>query len=251
MDSNKTIVFITGASGGIGFETASLFATISSYHVIVGARSIEKGEKAVSEIKSQKPQGTISFVQIDVTDDKSINDAAAAVEKDFGRVDVLINNAGIISHAESLRGQLRETFETNTIGAAVVSQTFSPLLLSSQKAKMINISSGLGSITLTLDPKSPYYKAPAPAYMMSKAAMNMLTAYESARLGDQGVKVWSYCPGYVVTNLTGTGEKGVQERIARGAKSPKESADGLLAIVEGKRDADVGMFLHKDGIYGW
>jgi len=251
MDSSKTIVFITGASGGIGFETASLFASISSFHVIVGARSVEKGEKAVSEIKSQKPQGTISFVQIDVTDDKSINDAAATVEKDFGRVDVLINNAGIISHAETLRDQLRETFETNTIGAAVVSQTFRPLLLKSQKAKIINISSGLGSITEMLDPKSPYFKAAVPAYMMSKAALNMLTAYDSAHLGDKGVKVWSFCPGYVVTNLTGTGEKGVQDRIARGAKSPKESAEGLLAIVEGKRDADLGKFINKNGIYGW
>jgi len=166
-------------------------------------------------------------------------------------VDVLINNAGIISRAKSLRDQLRESFETNTIGAAVVSQAFSPLLLKSQKAKMINVSSGLGSIALTMDSSSPYYKAPAQAYMMSKSAMNMLTAYDYARLGDQGVKFWSYCPGFVVTNLTGTGEKGRQERIARGAGSPKDSANGLLAIVEGKRDADVGKFVHQNGIYGW
>jgi NAD(P)-dependent dehydrogenase (short-subunit alcohol dehydrogenase family) len=226
-------------------------STSSSYHVIVGARSVEKGEKAVSEIKSQKPQGTISFVQLDVTDDKFINNAVATIEKDFGRVDVLINNAGIISHAKSFRDQLRETFETNTIGPAVVSQSFAPLLLKSQKAKLINISSSLGSITIASDPSNPYYKAPYASYMMSKAGLNMLTAYDYAHLGDQGVKVWSCCPGYVVTNLSGTGESGVQERVARGAGSPKESADGLLAIVEGKRDADVGKFVHKNGIYGW
>lgn len=226
-------------------------STSSSYHVIVGARSVEKGEKAVSEIKAQKPQGTISFVQLDVTDDKSIDNAVATIDKDFGRVDVLINNAGIISHAPSFRNNFRETFETNTIGPAVVSQSFTPLLLKSQKAKLINISSGLGSIDRASDPSSPYYKAPLAPYMMSKTALNMLTAYDYARLGDKGVKVWAYCPGYVVTNLSGTGEKGIQERVERGARSPKESAEGLLAIVEGKRDADVGKFIHKDGIYGW
>lgn len=251
MDSNKTIILITGATAGIGFETACLFATIPSYHTIIGARSVEKGEKAVSEISSKNPQGTISFVLIDVTDDASISAAASTIAQEFGRVDVLINNAGLISHAPSLRAQLRESFETNTIGAAVVSDTFTPLLLKSSKAKMINVSSGLGSISQTLDPKNPYYKAPVAAYMMSKAGLNMLTAYDSARLGDQGVKVWSFCPGYVVTGLSGTGEKGVQERIARGAKSPKESAEGLLAVVEGKRDADVGKFIRKDGVYGW
>ncbi|TVY93865.1 Short-chain dehydrogenase/reductase [Lachnellula willkommii] len=251
MDSSTTIVFITGANGGIGFETASLFATIPSYHIIIGARSVEKGEKAVSEIKSQNPQGTISFVQIDVTDDKSITDAVATVEKDFGRVDVLINNAGIISRAESLGDRLRENFATNTIGAAVVSKSFGPLLFKSQHAKIINVSSGLGSISQTLDPKNPYYKSKTAAYMMSKAALNMLTAYDHVQLGDKGIKIWAFCPGYVVTNLTGTGEQGVQERIARGAGSPKESASGLLAIVEGKRDADVGKFVHKDGVYGW
>lgn len=166
-------------------------------------------------------------------------------------MDVLINNAGIISRAESLRDKLRENMETNTIGAAVVSQSFRPLLLKSQHAKIINVSSGLGSITETLNPKFPYYKSTVGPYMMSKAAMNMLTAYDYVHLGDKGVKVWSFCPGFVVTNLTGTGEKGVQERIARGAGSPKESARGLLDIVEGKRDADVGKFIHRDGVYGW
>ncbi|TVY84110.1 Short-chain dehydrogenase/reductase tropE [Lachnellula suecica] len=231
MDSNKTVVLITGANGGIGYETALLLATsATSFHVIVGARSAEKGEKAVSDIKSQSPKGTLSHVQLDVTDSNSIKNAVSTVEKDFGRIDVLINNAGIISHATALIDQLRETFETNTFGPAIVTEAFTPLLLKSKSPKLIYVSSNLGSITWRSDPTNPYYALPAPAYRMSKAALNMLLACDYATLGSKGVKAWAYCPGYVVTNLSGTGEKGRQERVERGAGSAVDSAKGILAI---------------------
>lgn len=224
-------------------------ATSASYHVIVGSRSVEKGEKAIAEINSTSPKGTLSLLQLDVTNEMSIINAVATVTKDFGRVDVLINNAGIVSTAKNLATQLRETFETNTIGPAVMTEEFTPLLLKSSKAKLIYVSSGLGSITTRLDPANPYYKALAEPYRLSKAALNMLMACDYARLGDKGVMAWAFCPGYVITNLTG--EEGIKQRKASGAKSPTESADGLLAIVEGKRDAEVGKFVHKDGVYGW
>jgi NAD(P)-dependent dehydrogenase (short-subunit alcohol dehydrogenase family) len=86
---------------------------------------------------------------------------------------------------------------------------------------------------------------------MSKAALNMLAICNHVALRPQGIKVWTYCPGYVVTNLSGTGEKGRRERVERGARDPKESAEGILAIVEGKRDSEVGKFVHKDGVYPW
>jgi NAD(P)-dependent dehydrogenase (short-subunit alcohol dehydrogenase family) len=88
-------------------------------------------------------------------------------------------------------------------------------------------------------------------YHMAKAAMNMLMACDYALLGPKGLKAWAYCPGYVVTDLSGTGEKGRQERIDNGAGNPRDSAIGLLAIIEGKRDADVGKFVHRDGLYDW
>lgn len=86
---------------------------------------------------------------------------------------------------------------------------------------------------------------------MSKAALNMLAMNSQAEFGKDKVKVWTYCPGYVVTDLSRTGEKGLEERKQRGAKDPKESAEGIMDLVEGRRDADVGKFVHKDGVYSW
>lgn len=79
----------------------------------------------------------------------------------------------------------------------------------------------------------------------------MLAICHHVALGPQGIKVWTFCPGYVVTNLSGTGEKGRRERVERGAGDPKESAEGILAIVEGRRDNEVGKFVHKGGVYPW
>jgi NAD(P)-dependent dehydrogenase (short-subunit alcohol dehydrogenase family) len=226
-------------------------ASSPSYHVIVGSRSVEKGEKALSELKAQNPKGTLSLVQLDVTDQTSIANAVATVEKEFGRLDVLINNAGIVTQKKTLIDQLRDAFETNTLGPAVVTDSFKPLLLKSKNARLIYVSSGLGSIAKRSNPNDPFAALKEYPYHMSKAALNMLMACDYAVLGPQGVKAWTYCPGYVVTNLTGTGEKGRQERIANGAGSPRDSANGLLAIIEGKRDADVGKFVHQDGLYEW
>jgi NAD(P)-dependent dehydrogenase (short-subunit alcohol dehydrogenase family) len=191
------------------------------------------------------------LLQLDVTDQKSIADAVASVTKDFGRLDVLINNAGIISHGDTLEKQLRETFETNTFGPALVTDAFQSLLEKSNDARLIYVSSDLGSIAGKCDPNSPYYKLPATAYRMSKAALNMLMACNQADLGPKGFKVWAFNPGYVVTNLSGTGEKGRQERIRNGAGDASVSAKALANVVEGKRDADVGKHVHKDGIHLW
>jgi len=217
----------------------------------VGSRSVEKGEKALSELKAQNPKGTLSLIQLDVTDGKSIANAVTAVEKEFGHLDVLINNAGIATYKETLIENLRASFETNTFGAAVVTDSFKSLLLKSKNARLIYVSSGLGSISKRSDPKDPFGAMHEYPYHMAKAAMNMLMACDYALLGPKGLKAWAYCPGYVVTDLSGTGEKGRQERIDNGAGNPRDSAIGLLAIIEGKRDADVGKFVHRDGLYDW
>jgi NAD(P)-dependent dehydrogenase (short-subunit alcohol dehydrogenase family) len=173
------------------------------------------------------------------------------VTKEYGHLDVLINNAGIIAKSPTLIANLREAFETNTFGPAVVTDTFLPLLLKSSNARVIYVTSGLGSITDRLDTKSPYYMIPAVSYRMTKTALNMLAACNHVELGPKGVKVWTYCPGYVVTNLTGTGEAGRQERVRNGAGSAVESAEGIEELVNGTRDADVGKFVKKGGFWDW
>jgi len=252
MSANKTVVLITGGNGGIGYLTAECLAASSpDYHVIICSRNQERGEKALSELQTENPKGSFTLLQLDVTDQKSIAAAAEHVKKEYGRLDVLINNAGIIPKTTPLIKNLREVFETNTFGPAVVTEAFTPLLEKSKNARLIYVTSDLGSITERSDPSSKYYKLPSITYRMSKAALNMLVACHHVELGPKGIKVWAFNPGYVVTNLSGTGEKGKQERIANGAGDPKESAEGIVACVDGRRDKDVGKFVNKDGFHPW
>ena len=110
-----------GGNAGIGFDTAAKLAAASpNHHVIIGARTPSKGEKAVSDIQARNPSGTVSFIQLDVTSDDSIDAAVKHIETEFGRLDILVNNAGIAVLDKPLRQASRETFETNVIGPQVL-----------------------------------------------------------------------------------------------------------------------------------
>lgn len=221
-----------------------------SYHVIIAGRNLDKVNAALAEIKGTSGvKGTLSALQIDVTDKASITAAAQQVEKDFGRVDALLNNAGVSSTKDTVAEQLEDVLHTNVIGPARVSETFLPLLLKSKTPYSIYTSSGLGSIGLAADTTNPWHGVDAVAYRMSKSALNMLAVQEAKLLGKQGVKVVVMCPGLVESNLRGTSE---EARSAGGqAEPPEVSAKILLSIIEGNRDGDVGKFVWKDGVYPW
>lgn len=212
----------------------------------MGARNMEKGQKALDEVKARKPQGTLSLLQLDVSDDSSIYAAAKSIEAEYGRVDVLVNNAGNQIQSENpSREELRTTFETNVFGATILTQVLTPLIIGSHSKRIINVSSELGSINQRADPNHGSYHVGMPAYRMSKAALNMLTTCQYHDLKGHGVKVWSFCPGFVSTDLAGPGFR--EKRAAMGAESPETSAQGLLDIIEGKRDAEVGAFVARYG----
>jgi NAD(P)-dependent dehydrogenase (short-subunit alcohol dehydrogenase family) len=219
--------------------------------VIICSSSVERGQKALSDLQATSPASTVSMVQLDVTDQASINAAVAHVEKEFGRLDVLINNAGITYRSPNLLEQMRTIFETNTFGPAIVTELFLPLLEKSNDGRLIYVSSDLGSITLRSDPSAPYYKIPTVAYRMSKSALNMLMVCHHVELKERGIKVWAFNPGYVVTNLSGTGEAGIQERIRNGAGDASVSAKALVEIVAGTRDGDVGKHIDGEGVIPW
>ncbi|KAK5331669.1 hypothetical protein LTR93_000674 [Exophiala xenobiotica] len=248
--STQTIVLVTGANSGIGYATAKVIASASpDYHVLIGSRNPENGKKAVAELQATgEIKGTLTDVQIDVTDQASVDALANFIEEKFGRLDVLINNAGIAPTDGDLRSIIDRTFQTNVTGPIVLTEALKPLLLKSKKGPYsIYVTSGLGSLAMAESGK--VYAAPYAVYSASKSALNMLMIYEAKEMGKKGLKSFVVCPGLVRSNLRGKSEEAVNAGGAAG--DPMVSGQTILGVVEGKRDADVGKFVHKDGVYPW
>ena len=202
MASDKAVVLITGANQGVGFEAAkALAASSGSYHILIGSRDTSRGDKAVEELNKISSNSSISTIQLEVTSSDSIKAAAASVESEFGKLDCLINNAGRVSASKDLETQLRENFEVNVFGATLVAEAFIPLLKKSQAStkRLIHVTSDLGSLRLAEDPNWKYYHVPSLTYRMTKAALNMLAVRQAISLKDDGIKVFAYNPGWVVT----------------------------------------------------
>lgn len=243
---NESADQIFSANSGVGFELASQLLAKGSYHVLVGSRSPVKGEAAIKRLESRQLPGTMELLKVDMTDDTTIQTAVDAVSK-HGKLDILVNNAAIAPTDSSLRDQMRQSFDTNVTGPAVLTEVLAPFLLKSTNTpRIINISSGAGSIARRLDTSSPSaLQSKHLQYRTSKAALNMLTACHHVEYGPQGVKVFAYCPGFTQSNLSGMNTK------ENGARSAEESVRPLVSILEGQRDDEAGLFLNKDGIYPW
>ncbi|KAI1749094.1 putative short chain dehydrogenase/reductase [Xylaria castorea] len=257
MVSDKIVILVTGANSGIGLETVKALATTSSdFHVLLGCRSAEKGNHALSEIRSalgDSMKGTISVMQIDVSDQNSIVAAKEQIESQFGKLDILINNAGIIVYQQvDTMTSLRQTFETNVFGQLVVTETLEGLLRKSAKPYVIYVSSEQGSVTQRLDPEYQFRQIRGDHYRMSKAALNMLAACHRYNFAEWGCKVLAFNPGWCISNLTG--EKGREMRMKLGARDPRDPAIALVDVVLGKRDADIeknGMVDLDGGVTPW
>lgn len=218
----------------------------------MASRTLEKAKSAMSEIVAAGIKGTLSAVQLEVTDEKSINEAAAHVQEHFGRLDVLVNNAaasGIGEH--DLKTRFHLCLETNVIGPALVSEAFRPLLLESQNPYSIYVSSGERTIVRNAFEKPVTHQGiqHGDAYPVSKAALNYLAVLEHGNYASKGLKVFAMSPGFVRSNLRGPTE---EARSGWGkAGAPDVSGEVVLSIVRGERDTDVGCLVHKDGIYPW
>ncbi|KAI2613628.1 NAD(P)-binding protein [Hypoxylon fragiforme] len=245
--SSKRIVLITGGNQGVGYETAkNLLVFSSEYHVILGSRDPSKGAATVKQIQAvEGVKGTVSSTQIDVTDDKSVDAAAARIAYEFGRLDILVNNAGIVSTASPpTREVLRRILETNVVGAMSVTEAFLGLLRKAKHTpRIVFVSSSTGSITHAADPNSPYYISGAVEYRTSKAALNMMMVMYYARLKLEGFMVFGADPGLCATDFTGDAESLRQ----RGAAEPWEGGKRVASVVKGERDANVGRIV---GVYG-
>lgn len=242
----KTVVLITGANQGLGFECVKkLAAEQPNYHIILCSRDIQKGEKAASKITHFAENASVEALQLDVTSDESIDAAAKAVEHKHGRLDVLFNNAGIGRGGEkTLRAEIAKVVDTNAISAAIVTEAFSPLLKKSDNPRLVFMTSGLGSISSTLDPTFRYYGAGShnPSYLVSKAAMNMIAVTYAVKYKDDGFKVNVCCPGHRATNLNNYSKEA--DKFEDGAIQP-------CKLMTMGKDGPTGTFTSLEGTYPW
>ena len=244
------IALVTGASRGLGLETARRLGGRDGYKIIVGAREAAAGERAVRELRDEGVDA--EMVLLDVTSPSSVADAADRVGARHGRLDVLINNAGILPEATEGNGNgpvdvemFHRTFDTNVFGAVSVAQQFLPLLRRSPAGRIVNVSSTMGSLADQVDPGSPYYGVVVPAYQGSKAALNAFTISLSKTLADTDIKVNSVCPGWLQTDLGGADNR---------AAAPTPATEGAEVVVEMACLADdgpTGSFVDRDGPVAW
>jgi NAD(P)-dependent dehydrogenase (short-subunit alcohol dehydrogenase family) len=204
MTAQKTAL-VTGANKGIGREVARQLGKLG-HKVWLGSRDEERGKKAAEELRAEGIDA--HAVQLDITDAASIQAAVSHIEAENGSLDVLVNNAGVGSglmspaSTESL-AEIRDNFEVNFFGTVQATQAFLPLLRKSTQARIVMVSSGLGSITLTSDMKAPTWNLAAMGYSASKVALNMFTVKLAKELLAEGIKVNAACPGSVATDMGG------------------------------------------------
>jgi NAD(P)-dependent dehydrogenase (short-subunit alcohol dehydrogenase family) len=208
--TDKKIALVTGASKGLGFETARQLAE-RDFYVLVGARDAAKAGEAAAKLAAfgLAAEG----LALDVASSASIGEAADSVAARFGRLDVLVNNAAINLDGDDFSRTvvseadlhiLRQTFDANFFGLVETTQRFLPLIRKSAAGRIVNVSSILGSLTLHADPASPIYGSKLFAYNVSKTAVNQFTVHLAYELRDTPVKVNSAHPGWVQTDMGGS-----------------------------------------------
>jgi NAD(P)-dependent dehydrogenase (short-subunit alcohol dehydrogenase family) len=238
---SKQIALVTGANKGIGFEVARQLGR-AGLIVLLGARDATAGEEAAATLRTEKLD--VRFVHLDVTRPESIEAAATGIEGQFQRLDVLVNNAGINDPADGPPSAadpaaVRRVMETNFLGTFLVTRAMLPLLRKAAAARIVNVSSGLGSLGLNGDPEWIYATHKLLGYSASKAALNMLTVHLAYELRETTIKVNSADPGYTATALNGhrgtqTVEEGTVEAV-RLALLPSNGPSGGFFDAAGRR----------------
>ncbi|MER5803959.1 SDR family NAD(P)-dependent oxidoreductase [Streptomyces mirabilis] len=227
-----TITLITGANKGIGFETARQLLAVG--HVVyLGAREVERGQQAAAALDAK-------FVQLDVTDDASVHSALAAIDAAEGRLDVLVNNAGILGDGALDGPTALRAFDTNAVGLVRVTEAALPLLRKSANPTVVTVSSSAGSFWAVTNPDRPEYALPLALYSASKAAATMLTVqYAKAH---PSIKFNAVEPGTTATDLTAAFGVG---------RTPEESARVVVRLATLDADGPTGTFQDENGKVPW
>jgi NAD(P)-dependent dehydrogenase (short-subunit alcohol dehydrogenase family) len=206
MNATQKVALVTGATRGIGQETVRQLAEAGVTTLLAG-RDPARTQAAADKLKAEGLP--VEPITLDVTNADTIQKAVAEVKARFGQLDILVNNAGIVvddfakAPSEQTLDAWRETFDTNLFAVVEVTKAFLPLLKAAPAARIVNVSSQLGSLTLHVDPTSPIYNFKVPAYDASKSALNSWTVHLAYELRDTPIKVNAVHPGYVQTDMNG------------------------------------------------
>ena len=249
-NQTKPVALVTGANQGIGLQIAKDLVR-HGFTVLVGSRNLERDMAAAKHV------GPDAFaLQLDVTDQTSITAAAERIRREFGRLDVLVNNAAIShttkqpdmsmeQYAQSILAsnvsldEVRTVWETNVFGVLAVYQAMLPMLRESPAARIINVSSGLGSLTMNADPNYAHRAHYSPVYAASKTALNAMTLAMAIELEGTSIKVNAVSPGFTKTNLnnyegTDTVEEGAREAVRVALIGPDGPTGTFTHAVLGK-----------------
>jgi NAD(P)-dependent dehydrogenase (short-subunit alcohol dehydrogenase family) len=238
----KKIALVTGANKGLGFEVARQLAA-SGHTVLLGARNRALGEEAAATLKRE---GDVRYLAVDLDDSATIAAAAQAIDRDFGHLDILVNNAGMAAQGDGLPSSVsldavERAFRVNFLGSVAVAQAMLPLLRKAPSASIVNVSSGLGSLTKSSDPAWTHVAAKFLGYAASKAALNMLTVQLAYELRDTPIKVNSVEPGYTATDLN----------QHRGVQTIPEGAAQIIRMALIPDDGPTGTFSSTQGVIPW
>jgi NAD(P)-dependent dehydrogenase (short-subunit alcohol dehydrogenase family) len=240
--SEQTIALVTGANKGIGYEIAAGLGALG-WSVGVGARDDERREAAVQKLRAG---GADAFgVPLDVTDDASVTAAAALIDERAGRLDVLVNNAGVTGAAPQTPltvdlATVRQAVETNVIGVIRVTNAMLPLLRRSASPRIVNMSSSVGSLTLQSRPGEMTGPISA-AYSPSKTFLNAVTVQYVRELADTNILINLGCPGFCATDLNGF----------RGTRTAEQGAAIAIRLATLPDDGPTGGFFDDDGVVPW
>lgn len=243
MTETKRIALVTGANKGIGYAVARQLAERGTT-ILLGARNAERGEVAAKKLREKNFDA--QFVHLDVQDAATHKQAAQFVEEKFGKLDILVNNAGIALErtekpSEVSPDVLRQTFDTNFFGTVAVTQALLPLIRKSDAGRIVNVSSGLGSLTSHGDPNWEFYEVKLLGYNASKTALNAFTVMLSHELKDTNTKVNSADPGFTATDLNGNS----------GYKTVEQGASIITDLATLAEDGATGGYFDDQGELPW
>lgn len=252
MTTNESITLITGANRGMGLEIAKELGQ-KGQHVLMGARNLERGQEAAETLSAQGINATA--IQLDVTDPASIAAAADQITKQFGVLNILINNAGAVfdfgqAPSNVRTDTLEKDFAINYFGTINVIQAMLPLLKKSPKAKIINVSSMMGSISSALESDSPVYNAVAVGYQSAKAALNMYTVQLAKELqkADLPITVNAIDPGMVATEFGGATPEQAKNM---GAMPIEQGVARTVELASDWDNTDTATFTNTKGKVEW